>query len=184
MMSAAIYSRYKHLLLVDPPVRQALLDRHKWVFHDTSYEAMLNIRMTELEVRDPGVIDPQLLDFIDKTLGLQARRMVCLKPAISPVAGSSFGPQVRFALCRTDIPLRLGVDWSNDATTLALNRIPGDAPGAESFVNVVDEAGSFASYDSISPSLLRISPAAAPGADPGTWPRLVDVRDDTLVARF
>lgn len=183
-MWAAIYARHKHLLLVEPAVGQALLDRHKWVFHDTSYDAMQNIQITELDVRDPGVIDPQLLDLIDQTLGRQARQMVCLKPAISRVAGSSFGLQVRFALCRDDLPVRIGVDWSNDATALAQNKLSGDVPADEAFVKVVEEAGSLASYDPIQPSLLRISPAAAPDSDPATWPRLVDVQDDAVIARF
>ena len=145
---------------------------------------MQNVRITELEVRDPGVIDPQLLHLIDQTLGRQARRMVCMKPATSPVGGSSFGTQVRFALCRKDVPARIGMDWSNDATTLVLNKLPGDVPPTEAFVKVVAAAGSFASYDPVNRSLLRISPAAAPNSDPAMWPRLVDVRDDTVIARF
>jgi hypothetical protein len=86
MMSAAIYARYKNLMLVEPPVRKALFGRHEWMFHDTPYEAMQKIRFTELEVRDPGVIDRQLLDLIDQTLGRGARSILCLKPASSPVA--------------------------------------------------------------------------------------------------
>ena len=112
MTLAAIYARHTHLLLVEPVVRQALLDRHKWVFHETSYERMHKIRVTELRVGDPGVIDTELLDLIDQTLGREARCMVFLKPATSPVRGSSFGTQVRFALCRKDVPARIGVDWS------------------------------------------------------------------------
>jgi hypothetical protein len=180
MMSAAIYACYKTLLLVQPAIRQALCDRHKWIFHDTSYEAMQNIRITELEVRDPGVIDPQLLNLIDQTLGQQARRIVCLKPVSSPVAGSNCGPQVRLSLCRKDVPVRIGVDWSNEATTLALSKLPAGMPAAEAFVSVVEKAGSFASYDPVQPSLLRSSPVANPGSDPATWPRLVDVRDDRI----
>jgi hypothetical protein len=110
--------------------------------------------------------------------------MVCLKPSSSPLTGSSFGPRVRFALSGKDVPGRLGVDWSNDASALALDKLPGDVPTAEAFVKVAEDAGSFASYDSVQPSLLRICPAAAPGSDPAVWPRLVDVRDDTIIHRF
>ena len=183
-MTAPIYARQTHLLLIEPAFRQALLDRHKWVFHETSYGAVQSIRNTELRVCDPGVIDGQLLELIDRTLGREARLMVFLKTVASHVEGSSLGRQVKFALCRKDVPARIGVDWSSDATTLALTKVPNAMPPAAAFVKVVEEAGSFASYDPIISSLLRISPAAAPGSDPAGWPRLVDLRNDTDIARF
>jgi hypothetical protein len=143
-----------------------------------------NIRKTELRASDPGDSNVELLELIDRTLGREARRIVCLKPSTSSVKGSSFDQQVRLALCGKDVPGRIGVDWSNLATLLALGKLPDGMPATAAFVKVVEEAGSFASYDPIISSLLRISPAAAPGSDPATWPRLVDVRDDTVIARF
>src|ERR1700751_1903148 len=100
MTSAAI----DPFLLVKPAVRQALLDRHKWVFHETSYGAVQNIRMTELRAAAPGDSNVELLELIDRTLGREARRSVCLKPATSSVKGSSFDQQVWLALYGQEMP--------------------------------------------------------------------------------
>jgi hypothetical protein len=155
---ATTFERCTHLMLVKPDVRQALLDRHKWVFHETSYERMWKIKITQLQVSDPGMVDTDMLSLIDQTLGRDARCVVFLKPTGSPVTGSSPGDQVRLAICRDDVPNRVGVDWSSLATFLEVKRIPDSMQTKDAFVKVVEKAGSFLSYDPVASSLLRICP--------------------------
>lgn len=150
--------------------RQALIDRYKWFYHTTEKRLFEQIQREGLTRKEPFAEFPEI---VRNKLGSSARCVVCLwPPETREMRISKQPPWIRVAISASDLPSRIGLDWSYRDWW---NRAPEFASAmdlTDVFLKVVREAGSVVSYEHIPASCLRVCPANAPNSDPSDWPLL------------
>jgi len=161
-------------------IREALIKKYRWFLHDSTVDVYDSIKRKGLLPFKPDGYIGDAPDIVLSELGLGSEKIVCLWPLDCSVAGLALSKNHRFrlALNSTDLPNRIGLDWSFPHSwnlrgiTKAAYR---QKVAADVFVYVVDGTGSVACYDPISPRLLRVCPKGAGlNSDPSKWPPLVD----------
>jgi hypothetical protein len=99
--------------------------------------------------------------------------------------GEDDPPRVTFAVDASDLPQRMGLDWSYEWPRQKVElRENADLP-LEAFielaVRLVDKYGSTAAYDGIAPKMLRVFCKCDPPANPLGWSSLNDAQDQNII---
>jgi hypothetical protein len=108
--------------------------------------------------------------------GEKWRNIVCFNPL-----GTEMNlrcPRFCTALHRDHLPKRLALDYSMPLTwdkAARLKVLSPEGSDIDIFLAVVREAGSVASYDPVSPDLLRVWVTEAPKDEPQEWPLLAHI---------
>jgi hypothetical protein len=153
-----------HRELLDPAgmsaLRDALIGRFGWFFHTTRKSALPSIRSEGLRpIMPDGYFLADLPNVIRETIGDGAKRVVCLSPQgslqmnvdKSSVLDPDAPEMAHLAMRATDLPTRVGLDWSypynwNLAETIRVDNLDSSAVAVE----VARRSGSVVSYDVIS----------------------------------
>jgi hypothetical protein len=167
-------------------VHAALVSRYTWFIHaspDVYIEGIRNRGL--LPSRDAE--RPQYI--VDAGI---AEKLLCLYPLgasrQAPPAASTLvlplGQDPRFvtyAVMRTDLPPRVGIDWSfeRDKVERFLVNNPHLSVG-DAALAVAHEYGSIVSYSEVSPNKLRVFCQGDPPTNPLGWKMLTQVSDDQI----
>jgi hypothetical protein len=162
-------------------MRDALGMAYKWFIHVTPLDRVQSICQRGLLPH----ADAATNDFVRRHIG-GCGEIVCFHPlgALMVPGGTAASPLVTLAIVRDDLPLRIGVDFSQmGAYGLAeeLRKDRSERSAAEIFVEVARRLGSIISFDAVRPSALRAFVGGCPPHNPLTWPLLVNVRDEALL---
>jgi hypothetical protein len=158
--------------------RDALADSYQWFTHDTPYDRLAKIRRDGLVPHLVSNCPPEVVD----RFGECGRKIVYLHPIGAELRpqSSQCPPFFRLGLSGSDLPERVGLDWSYDWT---LARIIRDDFHDRSCYDIIREVarrrGSIAAYDRIPASKLRVWKVGLPD-DPAHWPQLADVKDTKI----
>jgi len=159
--------------------RRTLLKHYVWFGHETSFNKIESIREIGIDLALPC----RMPDYVMAALP-DAKGIACLSPiGARYVGGSTTPPRFRLAVMASDLPKRLGFDWSypqsRDLRNVSEKQIT-DFGRDGVILYVVDDTGSVASYDRISASVLRVCTYGKHGQFPSTWPSLSNVTDASI----
>jgi hypothetical protein len=179
-----------HRELLDPAgmsaLRDVLIGRFGWFFHTTRKSALLSIRSEGLRPIAPdGYFLADLPNVVREVIGDGAERVVCLSPQgslrMNVDKSSALDPDApemaHLAMRATDLPTRVGLDWSYPYSWNLVETIRVDNPEMDSSavaVEVAQRSGSVVSYDVIPAHQLLICPPDGDINDPATWIPLVE----------
>jgi hypothetical protein len=160
--------------------RTTISNHYLWLMHEAPFDRINTIRREGLQPKLPGGRVPDVVaGAIDGFTGI-----VCLNPNLSRHAQSSYAGLIfRVAVRASDLPARVGLDWSYphnwDLRNVSEQQI--HALGKDGAVlYVVDDTGCVASYDAIPPEVLRVCTIGKHGLFPSTWPLLSAVGNDEV----
>jgi hypothetical protein len=159
-----------HRELLDPAgmsaLRDALIGRFGWFFHTVRKSALLSIRSEGLRPIMPnGYFLAGLPNVVRVVIGDGAERVVCLSPQgslhmnvdKSSVLDPDAPEMAHLAMRATDLPTRVGLDWSYPHNRNLAETIRVDNPEMDSSavaVEVARRSGSVVSYDVIPKQLV------------------------------
>jgi hypothetical protein len=165
---------------------EAVAKTFKWFIHETSLRNLPSVREIGLQ---PGPQVPAVDAADDVQAFSVCRNIVCFHPLGSKLIPKSSHepPLVRLVVSSSDLPARVGIDWSyalcwkkvRDLRKAAPNLSPG-----EIFVRVVGNCGSIACYEKVDASKLRVESNGTEEDNPGTWPILNTVPNDQVKTYF
>jgi hypothetical protein len=160
--------------------RKAIIEHYSWLIHETGWDTVNGIRRNGLQPKNPDPNRP----IPNEVLGEQ---VVCLNPVGSlPARSSKSGKLFYVGLRATDLPQRLGLDWSfpESWNLRKLTEAQIENFGTDGAVlYTVDGTGSIVSYDPVHASLLRVCTVGKHGNFPCTWPMLAAVGDNQIFTR-
>jgi hypothetical protein len=153
--------------------REAVINRHSWFLHVSGLDQFEGLRRSGLMPANPGkAVDTEAAQILGDSSG----RIVCLRPIFTfDTTPRRDHDQLLLAISNTDIPPRIGIDWSYDGCWGLVDILKGDTPASDSatiFAEVVRRRGSIVSYDPVPPSALRVWAKGTPQIDPAKWPFL------------
>ena len=167
--------------------RAAIANARRWFVHVTSYDSVSEITRVGLRPTNPGLASGSPVEVdedVAAAIGIGADEILCLMPMPSQDTRPKRDiPQVAMAVDGSDLPMRIGVDWSYGGCLTLVDVLVRESPTSplpSIFVEVALRRGSIVSYDIIPATAVRVRTKGAPANDPSQWPLLSDANPADL----
>jgi hypothetical protein len=162
-------------------VKTTLVRKYLWFGHETETKNTNSIRKSSLK---PGPDTPPPHEVLE-VLGDDGRQIVCLHPIGSSLRRSGTGepPFAHLAISADDLPLRVGLDWSDSyswSLAKTIRKTERTKPSLEVCADVAYRSGTVVSYDEISARKIRVCRRGDPKDDPSKWGILSETPDDEV----
>lgn len=151
--------------------RVAIIDKHSWFLHVSDLHRFGSLKTSGISPKDPDNPDE---DFSKEHVRDPSRCIVCLRPIFTfDTTPQRDHEQIVLAISNSDLPLRIGIDWSYTGCCKLVDDLRNEFREADSsaiFAEVVRRRGSLVSYDPIPPNAVRVWGRGTPLIDPAKWP--------------
>jgi hypothetical protein len=162
-------------------IHRAMTDRYSWFEHVGRLEKFDSYRTTGIQPRDP---DREYLPIQAVEGQVGSPHVVCLRPIDSFNSTPNRGDrQFRMAFARMDLPTNIGIDRSHGSALALVAELHKEYPDWDDsaiFVEIAHRLGSFVSYASIKPAVLRVWSKGSSSYNPQTWPLLTAAESDRI----
>lgn len=153
--------------------RDAIINRHSWFLHVSDHQRHDSLKQSGILPKNPG---ERLGLYVPPPAGTPSGSIVCLRPIFTfDTTPQRDHDQIILAISNSDLPARVGIDWSYDGCWGLVDVLKEQGPGAHSsaiFAEVVRKTGCVASYDPVPLSAVRAWTVGTPRIDPAKWPLL------------
>lgn len=180
--AASLSAIHRELMTLDgmAHARTAIVKEHPWFLHASRLRHFESVKQLGILPRNP-YIDDDARDDVPS----DPRRVICLRPIFSEVDTTPKRDHDLFVLAvrNTDLPARIGIDWSFPSCGELVDILKAERPerdSADIFAEVVRRRGSVVSYDPIPLEMLRVRLKDSPPADPDKWPHLSQVSIESV----
>lgn len=169
------------LLRAMPDIRAELMQRFAAFRHITAYTRLNEIRTTGLTLRQYEHCPAEVFS----ELGATGDHIVCFWPfgaKLSP-SGTSEPPLMSLAIAATNLPQRIGLDWSYSweiVTNSRMQLYSGDTP-AQFAYRIANDLGSIVSYEAIGPDHLLVRCKGQAKDQPLAWKPLQQAADAEIL---
>ncbi|MCA0032640.1 hypothetical protein [Mesorhizobium sp. B263B2A] len=169
-----------HIELLTPGgmarARTIVINSHSWFVHVSGLDRLAGLKASGIEPRNPGATIDAV---IAAALGDGSGAIVCLRPifAFNTRPNRDY-PQMLLSISNSDLPQRIGIDWSYPGSWNLVDVKQREAPEMRIdviFAHVVQQSGSIASYDLIPAEVVRVWAKGTPENDPSKWPSLLQI---------
>ena len=185
-------SRHHELLKEMAAFRSALINKFQWFIHSAPDSALGRIRTQGLVVNHFHCAPKEVRDFCK----CEKIPILCLHPmgakleprgTMSNLPDIPLGDQdpkkIKFAIGSTDLPARVGLDWTyewdvQDRALRKLSKVSVECVG----VWLAHELGSIVSYDGIASTSLRVCVKSSDQKNPSSWPSLCEASDADILS--
>jgi len=153
--------------------REAVIARNSWFLHVSGEHCFNGLKQSGILPHNPGkAIETDLAEAIGDNSGC----IVCLRPIFTlDTTPKREHDQIVLAISNSDLPLRVGIDWSYDGCWGLVDVLAHEAPHSISsniFSEVVRRTGCVVSYDPVPLDVIRVWTTGTPQIDPAKWPLL------------
>lgn len=151
--------------------RNAIVNRHSWFLHVSRFDLYDSVKQSGILPKNPGkAIDAD----VGEAVGDPSGRIVCLWPIFTFDATPKRDlEQFTVAISNSDLPGRVGIDWSYDGCWELVDLLTPQGSGVDSsviFAEVVRRRGCVVSYDPVPLDTVRVWTKSTPLIDPTKWP--------------